>query len=56
MLQKLVKDQEFKIRITEAEIINRSKGNAFSKVIFILQSTWFMPQVSCMARADFDVA
>ena len=48
MLRKLVNDPEFKIRITEDEITDRSKGDALSKTIFILQSTWFI--VQCIAR------
>ena len=43
-LEKLVKDPEFEIRITEDEITDRSKGDALSKLIFILQSTWFILQ------------
>ena len=48
VLQTLVKDPEFEIRITEDEIADRSKGDALSKTIFILQSTWFIAQ--CIAR------
>jgi len=48
MLRELVKDPEFKIRITEDEITYRSKGDALSKIVFILQSTWFITQ--CIAR------
>ena len=44
MLRELVKDPEFKIRITEDEITQRSKGDALSKIIFILQSSWFIMQ------------
>ena len=49
MLRELVKDPEFKIRITEDAITDRSKGNALSKLIFILQTTWFITQ--CIARS-----
>ena len=48
ILRELVKDPKFKIRITEDEIADRSKGDALSKTIFILQSTWFIAQ--CIAR------
>jgi len=48
MLRELVRDKEFKIRITEEEIADRSKGDALSKVILILQSSWFICQ--CIAR------
>ncbi len=48
MLRELVKDPEFEIQITEEEITHRSKGDALSKIIFILQSTWFILQ--CLGR------
>ena len=48
MLRELVKDQRFRIRITEEEIADRSKGDALSKIIFILQSSWFIFQ--CIER------
>ena len=48
MLRELVKDPEFRIRITEEEIADRSKGDALSKMIFILQSSWFICQ--CIGR------
>jgi len=48
MLRMLVKDPEIRIRITEDEITDRSKGDALSKIIFILQSSWFIMQ--CVAR------
>jgi len=48
MLRELVRDPEFNIRITEDEVMHTSKGDALSKVIFILQSTWFITQ--CVAR------
>ena len=44
MLRELVKDPGFKIRITEDEITDRSKGDALSKIIFMLQSSWFIMQ------------
>ena len=46
MLQEL--DPEFKIRIPENEIAERSKGDALSKIIFLSQTSWFMLQ--CLAR------
>jgi len=48
MLRELVKDLEFEIQITEDEIMDRSKGDALSKTILLLQSSWFMLQ--CIAR------
>ena len=48
MLRKLVKDSDFEIQKTENEITDRSKGDALSKLIFILQSTWFILQ--CIGR------
>jgi len=48
MLRELVKDEKFRIRITEEEITHRSKGDELSKLIFILQSSWFILQ--CLAR------
>jgi len=49
LLEKLIaEDAEFKIPITEEEITDRSKGDALSKAIFILQSTWFILQ--CVGR------
>ena len=48
MLRELVKDREFKIQISEEEISNRSRGDALSKLIFIIQSTWFILQ--CVGR------
>ena len=45
MLRELVKDPEFNARITEEEIMHRSKGDALSKIIFILQSSWFILQL-----------
>jgi len=48
MLRKLVKDPDFEIRTTEVDIINQSKGDALSKLILILQSTWFILQ--CIGR------
>ena len=48
MLRELVKDEAFEIRLTEDEISDRSKGDGLSKLIFILQSSWFIMQ--CIAR------
>ena len=53
MLRELVKDPKFKIRITEEEVTHRSKGDALSKIIFILQSTWFIMQ--CLGRCVQDL-
>ena len=49
MLEVLAKDPEFEIQVTEADIAGRSKGDTLVKVIFILQSTWFVAQ--CVARS-----
>ena len=48
MLEELVKDKDIEIQVTEDEITNRSKGDALSKTIFILQSSSFIMQ--CIAR------
>ena len=48
LLKELVKDPEFEIEATEDDITHRSKGGALSKIIFILQSTWFILQ--CLGR------
>jgi len=48
MLEELVKDPGFEIQVTEDEITDRSKGDAVSKIIFILQSSWFI--VQCIGR------
>ena len=48
MLRELVKDPSFELRITEDEISDRSKGDGLSKLIFILQTSWFI--VQCIAR------
>jgi len=48
MLRKLVHDPEFRIRITEKEIADRSKGDALAKIILVFQSSWFIFQ--CIAR------
>jgi len=48
MLQELLKDPEFRIRITEEGIADRSKGDALFKIILTLQSTWFI--IQCIAR------
>ena len=44
MLRKLVKDPDIKIQITEDDIVHRSKGDALSKLIFMLQTSWFIVQ------------
>jgi len=48
ILRELVKDPEFKIRMTEDAITDKSKGDALSKSIFILQTSWFI--IQCIAR------
>jgi len=48
MLEKLAEDKEFKIQTTEEGIADKSKGDALSKLIFILKSTWFILQ--CLGR------
>ena len=48
MLRELVKDPSFKIRITENEISDRSKGDRLAKFIFIVQTPWFITQ--CIAH------
>ena len=48
LLRKLVKDPDFEIQTTQEEITDKSKGDALSKLIFILQSTWFILQ--CVGR------
>ena len=48
MLKELVKDPEFEIEATEDDITHRSKGDGLSKIIFMLQSTWFILQ--CLGR------
>ncbi len=48
MLKELVRDPGFEIQVTEDEITDRSKGDALSKIICILQSSWFIMQ--CIAR------
>jgi hypothetical protein len=48
MLRDLVHRPDFEIRMTEAEVADKSKGDALSKVIFTLQSSWFISQ--CIAR------
>ena len=48
MLPELVNDEDFRIEITEEEIADRSKGDTLSKVIWIIQTSWFICQ--CIAR------
>ncbi|SRR6266545_2876780 len=49
MLKVLVEDPEFDIQLTEDEITHMSKGDALSKIILILQTTWFIAQ--CIGRS-----
>ena len=44
MLKELAKDPAFEMQVTEDEITDKSKGDALSKFIFILQSSWFILQ------------
>src|SRR5258705_6867830 len=48
MLRELVDSPDFEIRMTETEVTDKSKGDALSKLIFTLQSSWFICQ--CVAR------
>jgi len=48
ILRELVKDPDFDMQISAEDITDRSKGDALSKLIFILQSTWFILQ--CLGR------
>ena len=48
MLRELVNYPSFKIRITEDEISDRSKGDRLAKLMFIVQTSWFITQ--CIAR------
>ena len=48
ILKELLKDNSFEIRITEEEISDRSRGDGLSKLVFMLQSSWFI--VQCIAR------
>ncbi len=48
MLRELVNDNSFEIRVREDVISDRSKGDALSKIIFMLQTSWFLTQ--CTAR------
>ena len=53
--EELIEDPEFEFPdITEAEIWDRSKGDALSKLIAILQTTWFILQ--CIARSQQQLA
>ena len=54
ILEELVKDPLFEIRLTEDEISDRSKGDGLSKLIFMLQSSWFITQ--CIARRSQGLA
>lgn len=48
LLRRLVDDPEFELHISQDEIKDKSKGNALSKFIFILQTSWFIAQ--CIGR------
>jgi len=48
MLRKLLQDPDFKIDVKEDEIMDKSKGDAMSRFIFIMQSSWFI--LHCIAR------
>ena len=48
MLEWLVNDPDIDIQLTEDEIMDRSKGDGLSRIILILQSSWFI--VQCIAR------
>jgi len=48
LLVKLERPGEFRIRITEEGIADRSKGDALFKIILIVQSSWFI--IQCIAR------
>ena len=48
MLIELLKDPAFEIRLTEEDIRHMSRGDGLSKLIFILQTSWFI--VQCFAR------
>lgn len=44
----LLKNPDFEIRLTEDDIMHKSRGDGLSKLIFILQTSWFI--VQCAAR------
>ena len=48
MLKKLIKAYDFRIRVTEREVDDRSRADVVSKFIFVLQTLWFVTQ--CIAR------
>jgi len=48
LLKELVKDPEFEIQVAEDDVKDKSKGDALSKLIFVLQTSWFI--VHCIAR------
>ena len=48
LLRGLIQDPEFEIETTEDEIKDRSKGDALSKFLFVVQISWFV--VQCIAR------
>ena len=49
LFEQLVKRDDFDISITEEEIRDKSKRDFLSKLIVIIQSSWFIAQ--CIARA-----
>ena len=49
LFEQLVKRDDFDISITEEEIKDKSKRDFLSKLIVIIQSSWFIAQ--CIARA-----
>lgn len=48
LLRQLVADPDFEIQTTADEIMDKSKGDVLSKIIFLTQTTWFIAQ--CIAR------
>ena len=48
LLRELVDDPEFEIETTQDEIMDKSKGDALSKFIFMVQTSWFI--VQCLGR------
>ena len=48
LLRQLVDDPDFEIQTTADEIMDRSKGDILSKIIFMTQTSWFIAQ--CIAR------
>lgn len=48
LLRELIKNPEFKIQVAEEDLLDKSKGDALSKLIFMLQTSWFI--ANCIAR------